>query len=276
MLEATLGHLAAQTRPPDALHLCAVGESADLTLPGLPFDVVRVQSAKGATLQRNAIIERALRDGFDAVLFIDDDFLPANDYLERLEEILDLAPEVAMTTGTVIADGIKGPGYGFEEGLALLAADRPSGNRMTKIYNGYGCNMSVRLSMAEGLRFDEGLPLYGWLEDVDFSRQLAARGHIVRAEALRGVHLGVKSGRTKGRRLGYSQIANPVHLIRKGTMSAPRALRMMTRNVLSNAARARRPEPWVDRIGRLKGNGLAMVDLLRGRIDPKRAEEIEN
>jgi hypothetical protein len=31
-----------------------------------------------------------------------------------------------------------------------------------------------------------------------------------------------------------------------------------------------RSEPWIDRRGRLKGNLLAMFDVLRGRSDPRR------
>jgi hypothetical protein len=85
-----------------------------------------------------------------------------------------------------------------------------------------------------------------------------------------GVHLGVKSGRISGLRFGYSQIANPLYLHRKGTLALSRAVRQMTRNVLSNAARALRPEPWCDRRGRLRGNALAARDWLRGRLDPRR------
>ena len=44
----------------------------------------------------------------------------------------------------------------------------------------------------DGSRFDENLPLYGWLEDVDFCRQLARYGRIVKNIRLIGVHLGSK------------------------------------------------------------------------------------
>jgi hypothetical protein len=38
--------------------------------------------------------------------------------------------------------------------------------------------------------------------------------------------------------------------------------------------RALRPEPWVDRRGRARGNWLAMFDLLRGRVVPERILEL--
>jgi hypothetical protein len=85
---------------------------------------------------------------------------------------------------------------------------------------------------------------------------------------LRGVHLGIKLGRTSGVRFGYSQIANPIYLIRKGSMPRRHANKIMLRNLAANLARSLYPEPWVDRRGRLKGNLLALFDMLRGRISP--------
>jgi hypothetical protein len=70
-------------------------------------------------------------------------------------------------------------------------------------------------------------------------------------------------------RFGYSQIANPVYMMRKGTMTASYGLRQMARNLASNLAKSIVPEPWVDRRGRLKGNALAFADLLRGTLDPR-------
>ena len=84
-----------------------------------------------------------------------------------------------------------------------------------------------------------------------------------------------KSGRSPGVRLGYSQVANPIYLARKGTMAWPLARTHMSRNMLANTARTLRPEPWVDRRGRLKGNLLALWDLARGRLDPRRILEFK-
>jgi hypothetical protein len=67
---------------------------------------------------------------------------------------------------------------------------------------------------------------------------------------------------------GYSQIANPLYLIRKGTMTAGEALPLMVKNVIKNHARALFPEPSVDRFGRCKGNWRALVDVLLRRDDP--------
>jgi GT2 family glycosyltransferase len=136
--------------------------------------------------------------------------------------------------------------------------------------------MAVRIAAATAgrCRFDDRLPLYGWLEDVDFSRQIARRGRIVKLTAAQGVHLGIKQGRQSGIRLGYSQIANPIYLSRKGTCSRARALRLMSRNIAANCIRSLKPEPYIDRLGRATGNLRAFRDLLTGRLAPERILEL--
>ncbi len=99
-------------------------------------------------------------------------------------------------------------------------------------------------------------------------------GRIVRDSNLSGVHLGVKGGRTSGVRFGYSQIANPVYLWRKGTLHLDRALGQIARNVAANLRKSLKPEPWADRRGRVRGNFRAFYDLLRGRLDPRRVREL--
>ncbi|MEM9371892.1 MAG: family 2 glycosyl transferase, partial [Pseudomonadota bacterium] len=86
---------------------------------------------------------------------------------------------------------------------------------------------------------------------------------------------GVRSGReTSGHLLGYSQVANPIYLMRKGSLPRRFALKLMLRNVVSNHAKCVRPEPWIDRRARARGNRLAIWDLIRGRSDPERILDI--
>jgi hypothetical protein len=86
-------------------------------------------------------------------------------------------PAVVAATGRTLADDVKGPGLQAGQARVILASFVPSENAepMINQYSAYGCNMAVRLApvRAHALRFDENLPLYGWAEDVDFSRQLA-------------------------------------------------------------------------------------------------------
>lgn len=75
-------------------------------------------------------------------------------------------------------------------------------------------------------------------------------------------------------RIAYSQIANPVYLLRKRTIPPRLAWRLMLRNLAANLARSLWPEPYVDRIGRLRGNLAALADLARGCLHPGRVLEL--
>lgn len=275
ILQAVLPYLATQSRAPDDIVICVAADTdidrKAVSRLGLPIRILKAE--RGLCRQRNAIIAN-LPDA-DVLLFLDDDFLLTPNYLAQVERIFLDAPDVAVCTGTVEADGITGPGIPVSEGVRIIDGALPGavggGLPIMPIYNAYGCNMALRMRIIRhvGLKFDENLPLYGWLEDVDFSRQMARFGKVVRSGALRGVHLGTKRGRTSGVKLGYSQIANPLYLMRKRTMSARHAGVQIFRNVVANLVKAAQPESWVDRRGRLKGNLRAVADLMRGRLAPQ-------
>jgi hypothetical protein len=276
LLQVALAELTNQRRPPDLVVVCAPSAEDIGPLPrGIAPETVI--GPRGLTRQRNAILERVRQ--FDVVVFFDDDFLAEASYLAAVERAFVEHQDVALVTGRIIADGIVGPGLSLIEARWALSLAEPIGplpDGLLPVDNGYGCNMAVRMAAVErlGCRFDERLPLYGWLEDVDFSRRLASSGRIVRAPGACGVHLGIKLGRQSGRRLGYSQIANPIYLSRKGTFPWRRSLRLMTRNLTANLLRSLRPEPYVDRLGRVAGNLRAFQDLLAGRLAPERILEL--
>lgn len=276
ILQTTVDRLSRQRRAADRTILSLasdadVADAARLRRQGVEI----VTGLRGLTRQRNAILDAA--GDCDVVVFFDDDFVPCEDYLANAETLMQSRNDVALATGAVLADGIGGPGLSFSDAFDLVGAKaRPDAAAVTSTYNGYGCNMVVRASAARrnGVRFDERLPLYGWLEDVDFSRRLAKHGAIVHAGTLRGVHLGVKRGRQSGVRLGYSQIANPLYLMRKRSMRGDRALALIGRNLAMNLVKSMRPEPYVDRRGRLIGNLTGLRDLLGLRLHPERVLEM--
>ncbi len=268
----TLEELLKQERQPDRI---VVSHCTDKDVAGVRDyngRISYIRAPLGLTRQRNAVIDIARE--FDIIVFFDDDFFPCPRYLQIVEKAFQSNPKYQIVTGTLLADGIKG--RGIEPGIARSIMQGDGGTstplRAKEVYNGYGCNMAVRLAAVFERRvlFDENLPLYGWLEDVDFSRRSAHLGKIVRIDGARGVHLGIKIGRTTGVRLGYSQIANPVYMVRRGTLSLPRAFGQIMRNVSANAARTMFPEPNIDRAGRLRGNLRAVTDLFRCRCHPKR------
>jgi len=275
VLARNIATLADQTRLPDRLVICPVRDEDvdESSLQTFPRPSLVVRGPVGLTAQRNKILSTIAKA--DIVVFFDDDFFADARYIENVENIFAGHPDVVAVTGALIADGARGPGLTVEEGLRLIRSDAEAvraADQMIDQYGTYGCNMAFRLRpvIDHGIRFDENLPLYGWQEDIDFSVRVRPYGRIVNAAALRGVHLGIKLGRTSGLRFGYSQIVNPVYLIRKGSMSWRHAGKLMWRNIAANLARSVFPEPWVDRKGRLKGNLLAVIDILRGRSSPGR------
>jgi GT2 family glycosyltransferase len=275
LLSCLLLEIARQVRLPDVVVVCpSNSEDFDHTITDrLPYQAKTVFGPKGSSAQRNAILD--VTRHHDVVVFFDDDFVPADTFLERVEQCFSKNQDVVASSGQVIADGVLGPGIEFSEARALLrnrAGESAQEVALENQYNAYGCNMALRLKpiCENGLRFDENLPFYGWLEDVDFCRRLARFGRVVRDPNLMGVHLGVKRGRTSGYNFGYSQIANPIYLWRKGTLGFDRALGQMSRNVASNLMKSFDPEPWIDRHGRVRGNARAFRDLLRGRLDPRK------
>ncbi|MGZ2485072.1 GT2 family glycosyltransferase [Rhizobium pisi] len=272
-LRETVDYLAGLPDQAERLIVCVptIDDAAGLT-DRRSLDII--VGSRGLTSQRNRIIQAAAADT-DILIFLDDDFIPAATFLSRMASVFATKPEVVIATGEVLADGVLDGGLGMSEALQVLETAGEAAEQVTDVYNAYGCNMAVRLSpvIEHAVSFDEQLPLYGWLEDVDFSRSLARYGRSVRVEGARGVHLGVRSGRQPGRRLGYSQVANPAYLIRKGTMSKGRAIAQIGRNILANVSGALSNDRLIDRWGRLNGNLLALSDLLIGRASPSRILE---
>jgi hypothetical protein len=273
-------HVAKQSRPP-ALMIWAVTAEEDLP-PGwrglLSARLKIVFAPAGTCAQRNAGLDN-LPEMVGIVAFFDDDYIPAATCLEGIAAFFAAYPQAAGATGHLLADGIKSRGIPYEEAVALLqgfgakpASTAPS---LEDTEGLYGCNMVFRRAAIGTERFDEQLPSYAWQEDVDFAQRVRRFGAIGRTNAFTGVHQGTKAGRTSGRRFGYSQVANPIYLYLKGTVSARKMLVLILRNLAINHLKTPFPEPYVDRWGRVQGNWLALGDLLTGRLHPQRILQME-
>lgn len=271
-LPKTIALLDAQTRRPDLVVVSASSrEDVGELEAGPRLDIV--YGAVGLAGQRNRALRR-LPSTIEIVVFFDDDFVPHPRWIEVVARCFDERPRVVAVTGHVVADGVKGPGLSFRDALEAIDRDARDDIDVTvEGYSPYGCNMAFRRAAIEDLYFDERLVLYGWLEDRDFGGALAKRGGVLlKLGAAIGVHLGIKSGRPSGRRLGYSQVVNPVYLRRKGTMSTACLVDHVARNVAANLVKSFRPEPHIDRRGRLAGNARAIFDLVVGSATPERAQ----
>ncbi len=270
-----IDELTRQTVLPDAV-VVVVSDIADAPqVEGGNLTIVT--SAPGLTAQRNAGIE-ALGNTVGVIVFFDDDFFPSRYWVENVCALFASAGDIVGVTGHALADGSKTAGLTWDEAAHLVErADRqpkqPPGF-IKENFSPVGCNMAFRVSAIGELRFDERLVLYAWQEDTDFGARIAKRGRSVFSDALWGVHLGTKGGRTSGCRLGYSQMVNPRYLVAKGTMRPPKAFELAGRNFLANALRALYPEPYIDRRGRLRGNLIGLWDVATGRWRPERAVEL--
>lgn len=278
ILQRAIDRLLVQTRLPDEVILCSP-TATDLVIgrhQGAPFPIRHVHSELGLTKQRNTIIRSV--QNCDILLFIDDDMFLGRNYVAEIIEIFNCA-SIVVATGTVMADGIKGPGLTPEMAERIIADEdlHPRPPKITEIRHGYGCNMALRYRtlVENGLVFDENLPRYGWYEDVDLMRRLARHGRAVRCSTACGVHLGVKSGRSNGAFLGYSQVANPVYLQQKGTYDWHEMVLSIVKNIAANVIRSIRPERYVDRRGRLWGNLIGLRDLATGRLHPLNALRLD-
>lgn len=276
-LDTAIRSCLAQTQRPSRIIVSVVSNDDLPTDPELIAQVETLTGPKGLPMQRNTAL-RYLDGDADIITFFDDDYLPSRFCIEQVARFFTHHPEVAGANGLLLGDGINTAGIELESALRLIDAYdlAPSGNLdvLCSLEGLYGCNMAYRASATRGIWFDERLKLYGWQEDIDFAAQVSKHGAIVKTHAFAGVHQGVKRGRTSGVRFGYSQVVNPLYLRRKGTMATGFAVKIMARNLLANHLRALRPEPWVDRAGRVRGNWIGLIDVMRGRLTPERIEAL--
>ena len=209
----------------------------------------------------------------DLISFIDDDFIVGESYFLNMERIFAQDELIIGIIGEIVADGANSVGFTFEEGLKLAEqyGRRNMAPVMREIIGFHGSNgiIAFRTAGIGSVRFDERLPLYGWQEDLDFCSALSRTGRLVRTNLVWGVHLGTKRGKGSEVRLGYSQIVNPAYIVRKGNMSLAYALRLAARNFFANFVKSMRPESYIDRRGRLRGNLIGLFHLLTGRLTPE-------
>ena len=274
--ETVLGLLKQTVQPASIiLSLCAENSALSET-QGLPL-VRCILGPKGLASQRNTAIP-FVRTRY--TLFLDDDVELASDYIEQMERLFAADPTIVGASGGVAADGAP----------ARVPIDRRVAARAIREYTGsrdcvpfkdvYGCNMFVRSDVLQVERFDERLPLYGWLEDLDFSLRLKKHGRIVRHRGALVAHLATRSGRTSDLRYGYTKIANPWYLWRKKVLSSlPEVIvRYWVKTTLANLLRAflSNGPPGVDYRKRLIGNLMAYRDLTLFRLDPQNILNIDD
>lgn len=244
--------------------------------------------SRGASVQRNAALS-LISESTDIVCYLDDDSVPRTDYLVRIAQAFTRNPDVVGLNSRPILDGaVEHRELTLHETFQALTHsfdNTPASSRVfpCRTSEMYACGASVRWAIARDIRFDERLPLYSWLEDRDYAIRLTAvsPGHYF-ANAVDAVfvHRAVGSGgRSNHRRLGYSQVSNPIWLHEKGSFSLRLMIRFVIRSFAGNLVFGLFPvRGRSGRLRRLQGNLQALGDVVRsgGRATPERAVEISS
>jgi GT2 family glycosyltransferase len=275
IVAATVKRLLDQSLVPDHIYVIGSQPGDIAMLKPIKGKVTTLVGRVGSAHQRNDGLALT-GERYDYIVFFDDDFIPSHYWIERMAQVFDTRADVVGLCGVILDDGTKTAGISVAEADAMVERQDREVLAKQKVSNSFahggnvGCNMAYRNSAIGSIRFDENLPRYAWLEDSDFRGQVERKGHFAKCWDLWGVHLGHKHGRSSGVTLGYAQIANSIYLARKGTVPKSYILRITARNFVANAVKSIAPEAYVDRRGRMKGNMMALADLVRGRMNPNR------
>ncbi len=193
-----------QVRLPDEVIVVDGGDDILINHVNELFPSIRlIKSKRGLTVQRNTGIDNLSADS-DVVLFLDDDIVLEESFTDRIIECYekDKNLKIGGVDGFPIIDGkythevVESPVY-------------------QKVQSLYGCNMSYRVKSIEGLRFDENLGFYAWLEDLDFSLRVGLRYELVRVNNAFCNHYASPRSRVAERKYGFMQMSNWFYLSTK-------------------------------------------------------------
>jgi glycosyltransferase involved in cell wall biosynthesis len=268
--------LTLQTVRPDLIVVSAC-DARDIAQDDVMKNVQVLFGSPGLPAQRNRALA-AVHGKCDLIIFFDDDFIPSRFWIERVQSLMSRQTDIVCVTGNVLLDGVTMGGLEWDQGQALVDKEDSSASEPLSDYkirehqSPYGCNMAFRAKSIEHLTFDERLVLYGWLEDRDFSARAGDR--MIWTDSVWGVHVGATRGRPSGLSFGYSQVVNPRYLVKKGSMTRLEAWRTIVRVLAANGVGSLFQNSRVDRPGRLKGNLIAIKDIISGRWAPEKATEL--
>lgn len=244
----------------------------------LPPGWILLTGARGAAAQRNRALDAVPAEA-DYVFFFDDDSLPRQDFFTAVVAGFEAHSAWVGITANLARDGAaeKAEVSLVEASSELAASEYRGDSAFTTVSELYGCAFAVRWASLSLQRFEERFPLYSWLEDLDYARQAMLRGQLVKLNSAVAVHRGVSSGgRTQHLRLGYSQVANPALLVNKHTLPLGIALAKTLRPVVRNVIGSLLGGQTELRRERLRGNWMAVSDLIgsRGKAHPERILEL--
>jgi GT2 family glycosyltransferase len=277
----TIESLQSQTCQPKGI-IVVVPSTEDLPKRQWADSVQYIVGTLGLTAQRNRGI-KAIPTSVSYVGFFDDDFELKSDYLEQAIAFMEANPSIIGISGRLLAGGR----ISRQDAKNLIVRYQPGENPRGMFYSQgrhhilFGCNMIIRRAILNYETFDENLPLYSYGEDYDISIRLERYGLIGRFAGCVGVHLETPGGRVREVLRGYSFVANNWYFLKKGVTHLPFLMAWarfwwvcVVKSIWIDSWKLLKGDRSLDWGGRVKGQFLAVQDILIGRCHPKRIEEI--
>lgn len=279
VLEQTVRGLLDQRRAPDEIIVSCVAShdfnAESAALPRCRF----LTGARGLCAQLNAALDQITPE--NGLIFIgDDDIELTRDYFEVVERTFMDEPDLAALGGGIISDGATvGREISRDEAKQIVSQyerQNPRRAAVSKKGSGesgvlYGCNITYRADLLLKEKFDEKLPLYSLYFEADICRRMAKHGRVVGSDSAKIVHLAASSGRMPGLKMGYSQIVNPYYLWKeKKTVTGRELMQLVPKAIFANSFKGLLKRDNVDRLGRLRGNVIAIIDIILRRARPER------
>jgi len=279
ILEQTLLSLTSRQTLPEIVVISLAKSSdrpANIEALGIRTKVAYSEAASSGS-QRNAGLG-ALPPDIHFVIFLDDDMEIHDMCVEEVRGIFERNPDLAAFSGCLVANGdiVRSEARQMLDGH-IIPQGMPDYGLLPREWPGlYGCCMCMRRDLVEKEPFDENLPLYAIGEDTEIGFRLRKFGKVGGSARCPVVHLAARSGRVSEVGVGYAQIINFLYFLKK-RVGLPQWKTLWERLVvipLTNLAFTLFPvldrRTGVDRVGRLRGNLLALRDVARMEINPRR------
>lgn len=233
-----------------------------------------VTGARGLCAQRNHALS-SVHSECSAIFFFDDDVEVDCDYVGHMLAMLEQDSTISLAVGLNLGRGAAPGSLDREKAKGLIGENKtkqPRGQEVETIRTALGSRMCMRGSLLGTVRFDVRLPLYGYLEDFDFSLQCRRYGRIVMNRRCLMVHIETSAGRMGSKKRGYSEIVNPFYIWSKRTgANLARVTAGSVKRTLRNAFKLHTAD------GRLQfaGNLVGWLRLTTGRADPEYVLRLE-
>lgn len=280
ILGQTLQSIRRQTWPAAYIYV-SVSSLNDAPAGDCAAGVTTLVGPLGGSAQRNTGI-RQVPLNVRYMAFFDDDMELHPSYLQNAVSFLEKNSDVVAISGMLLADG----DISRERARTFIEQDttwtrEPSLRDRGPYHLLYACNAVVRSGPLRQTLFDENLPLYSYGEDYELSLRLKKFGRVGRLSNAVAVHLQTQTARVSGKRYGYAMVANDWYFIRKGVchLAAPWSyvrfllvivLKRLCFNLRDALSGRLQRDPW----GQIRGNLLAVIDIICGRSSPSRILEL--